>query len=159
MKQIISSQGDPILVDDDVYEWLAALKWTVRRTTRRTLYAKTTFRDADGKQQNVLMHRMILGVQDGMVVDHIDHNGLNNQRHNLRVCTPKENARNSLRKRGSLTPKGVFFVQRDRRYQAAIYIDGKRVYLGSYLDPLEAAHAYNRAAIKYFGEFAALNPY
>lgn len=159
MKTISSFQGDTILVDDSDYEWISSFKWSVKKAPGRPAYARTTLIDSSGAKTTASMHRMIIRPDAGQVVDHIDHNTLNNQRSNLRVCTVAENCRNSRKRNGLHLPKGVSFISRDQRYQAYIYVNGRRVYLGNYLDQREAAHAYNRAAIKYFGEFAALNPY
>lgn len=159
MKEIISSQGDVILVDDQDYEWLSSYRWTVGRKPGRPLYARMTYTDAGGARRTAALHRMIMNPPKGYVVDHIDHNTLNNQRENLRICTLSENSRNARKRKGMQAPKGVAFIKRDQRYQAYINVKGRRIYLGNFADQREAAHAYNRAAVYYFGEFAALNPY
>jgi GTP cyclohydrolase FolE2 len=90
----------------------------------------------------------------GMQVDHIDHNSLNNQRYNLRNCTQQQNAFNKklLRKY-----KGVFKCPCSNNFYAKIKFKRKQIYLGVSNNEIDAAHAYDRAAIKYFGEFACLN--
>ncbi|MFX4084528.1 HNH endonuclease signature motif containing protein [Sphingobium yanoikuyae] len=87
MKQIPLKGGLFALVDDEDYEKVAAYKWTALRAKRsRTVYARTT---VSGK--TAYMHRIITGAPDGMTVDHVDGDGLNNRRSNLAICTQKEN--------------------------------------------------------------------
>ena len=113
----------------------------------------------------VYMHRLVLGISDKCKIDHKDGIRLNNQKHNLRPATGKQNQGN--RKINS-TPKssrfkGVSWLACRNRWRATLGFrqDGKRTtrYLGLYADEVEAAKAYNAAALAYFGvEFALLNP-
>lgn len=111
-----------------------------------------------GVDKAILMHRLIMGFPDG-VVDHEDHNGLNNFEYNLRPCTIQQNCRNqSLRSNNTSGYKGVSYHSRQKKYQAYIN-DGNRKYvaLGCYKNPIDAAKAYNSAAKRMFGKFAHLN--
>lgn len=102
------------------------------------------------------MHRIILNPPRGMFSDHIDGNPLNNQRENLRICNHNQNNFNvGIRKDNKSGFKGVRF--RDNRWTSRIRINNKEYHLGSFLNKIEAAIAYNEAAIKYHGEFARLN--
>ena len=95
---------------------------------------------------------------DGMVVDHIDGNSLNNRRSNLRICTPRQNTANRAKTRnGTSRFKGVHFCTRDRKWRAQIGVDGARRFIGDFDDEVEAARAYDRKAAELFGEFAYLN--
>jgi hypothetical protein len=93
-----------------------------------------------------------------MFVDHIDHNGLNNRRSNLRLCTAQQNARNHRPQlRGSSKYKGVSWRQDGKVFRALIWHNGKSINLGRFKNEIDAAKAYDKAAKKYFGEFAYLN--
>lgn len=94
----------------------------------------------------------------GVIVDHIDGDGLNNCRSNLRVATAAGNARNRRKSQRSPGYKGVMYDPKGKRHwRAYIRCDGKKRHLGSFATAQEAAMAYNRAAITLFGEFARLN--
>jgi hypothetical protein len=103
------------------------------------------------------MHRMIARPRKGYIVDHIDHNGLNNRRSNLRVCTPRQHQANRGPCGGSSRFVGVFFDERNRKWQAHIMAHGKHYYLGLFDDEVEAAKARDRKAYELHGEFAYLN--
>jgi AP2 domain/HNH endonuclease len=93
-----------------------------------------------------------------MHVDHINGNGLDNRRTNLRPATSAENARNRRSQRGSSSPyKGVSWIRSRRNWRANLRVGDRLIHLGSYTDPADAARAYDAAALKYFGEFARLN--
>jgi hypothetical protein len=104
------------------------------------------------------MHRQILGLTDPAVqADHVDLDGLNNRRYNLRPCSKAENMRNRGAQRNNKSGfKGVRWHTRDRRWVAKITVDGKQKHLG-YFDTPDAAHAaYAAAAAEHHGEFARL---
>jgi hypothetical protein len=110
------------------------------------------------------MHRVIMEAGPSEVVDHINGDGLDNRRINLRKCTNAENQRNIHARRSSSGYKGVTKIQRSynlkRPWAAAISVGGargKRIHLGYFADPADAARAYDRAAQKHFGAFANLN--
>ena len=94
----------------------------------------------------------------GLVVDHIDGNGLNNRKSNLRVCTQAQNSLNSRPRRNSSSRyKGVSFYKRDKIWQAQIFYNFRTINIGRFDDEIEAALAYDRKAAELFGEFAYLN--
>jgi HNH endonuclease/AP2 domain len=122
------------------------------------IYA-TSRRMTDG--QSFRMHRFIYGITDPeIIIDHADGNGLNNRRSNLRIATHSQNQANKRKdtknKRSSIY-KGVHFNTFTECWESAIYKDNKRIYLGRFDNQHEAALAYNRAALTFFGEFSRLN--
>ena len=106
----------------------------------------------------VFMHRLILGVPKGIVVDHVNHNSLDNRRENLRPATTAQNIANQRHKRGGSSKyKGVCWNKQRGYWIAQIKVNWKAVYLGLFDSEEDAARAYDVAAIEAFGEFAYLN--
>lgn len=149
MRIIELTQGYSTKVSDEDYEYLSQFKWMAHVNSRdKSVYARRKI-NIDGVQLTVHMHREIMDTPRGMIVDHKDHDPLNNQRDNLRNCTHSQNNANSSSSSKS-GYKGVTII-------AAITIDKKSIHLGAFATAEEAAKAYDAAAIKYFGEFANLN--
>jgi hypothetical protein len=170
MKKILlhsKTHGNHYLYYDDEDEFFVVhYTWTISKApTSDLFYAKTRIRKENRKQTTRLFHRLILDVTDTKIdIDHRDHNGLNNQKNNLRVCTRKENTQNKRKiKSQSSKYKGVYFVKNPNYHlnpwRARIYANGKRIHLGMFSTENEAALAYNEASLKYFGEFAVLNDF
>jgi hypothetical protein len=157
-KEIQLTQGKIALVDDADYEWLNQWKWYAFKNRSGAWYARR-FKKTDLRPRvNVFMHRLILNAREGMEVDHANHDTLDNRRENLRECTKSQNMHNAGKnKRNTTGYKGVWWKSTDNQYAAAIKINGKRIYLGRFTDPVKAALAYDEAAKKYHGEFAYLN--
>ena len=110
-----------------------------------------------------MMHRLVAeraGLQlNGYQIDHRDINGLNNRKGNLRVATKSQNRANiGLPVNSTSGHKGVTWDAATQKWRARIGVDGSRIHLGLFDFVIEAARAYNAAAIKHFGEFACLNP-
>jgi hypothetical protein len=142
------------IVDADDYEHLAKYKWYCEQDGN-TFY---TFRREGRKRKRVSMHRQILHAPKGLLVDHIDGNGLNNRKSNLRLCSPAQNARNKRPAPNcSSRYKGVTWHKYHKKWHVRIFKSGKSTYLGSFDDEIEAAVAYDRKAAELFGEFAYLN--
>jgi hypothetical protein len=149
------TQGKYAIVDPDDYFRLSKFKWYVVFGGSTYYAVRTIF--IDGKRHRLPMHRAILKVADSLVVDHINHNGLDNRKANLRIATVAQNAWNAERPRGRSGYKGVSFDKRTGLWRVFIAYNGKRKQLGSFHDKREAAKAYDRAAKKYHGQFASLN--
>jgi hypothetical protein len=125
-----------------------------------TYYARTNIKIL-GKWTLLYLHQLILRTKGKRVsVDHIDSNGLNNLRQNLRKCTQQQNNRNQ-RKHITKTSrfKGVYYTRlsRGKKWRAGIAISGKTKSLGSFNSELEAKQAYNKAAKRLFGRYARIN--
>ena len=138
-----------IKVSDDDYDELNKYSWS-KRVSCSKVYAVSFI---NGK--HVYMHRFILGLTDkNIYVDHKDHDGLNNQRENLRISNSSTNQKNK-RPYGSSKYLGVNW--HITKWRAAINNNGKQIYIGVYDNEIEAAKAYDKFAKKYHGEFANLN--
>lgn len=139
------TQGQDAIVDDEDYEWLMTWKWYAHRRPC-TFYAERTPIIA-GKKSKVWMHRLILGTPQGLFGDHIDGNGLNNQRSNLRNVTHQENMMNrAMWRRGTTSGRrGAYFDKRDGRWFSKITVNGFTKSLGRFAN-IEAASAAYEAA-------------
>lgn len=147
--------GAVALVDDEDAELVAPYKWRESRGGR-SVYAATTV-IVPGKGPRVLhMHRLICAPGPGLFTDHINHDGLDNRRANLRACTPAQNSANWAHQPGACPYRGVN-PQTRGGWIARIAVSGTRLYLGSFAEPLSAARAYDAAALKHHGDFAILN--
>jgi hypothetical protein len=154
MKSIPVAGGYFALVDDEDYEEMSKLRWHTAKG-RKTIYASTNVKRETGGYSSVGMHRMINKTPAGFHTDHIDGDGLNNQRSNLRTASRTENARNRSPNTGCASQfKGVHWNKRKRRWVASIRVNKKSVFLGLHKSEQAAADAYSRAASQYFGEFA-----
>ena len=109
------------------------------------------------KRKKVAMHNVIMKPSEGFIVDHINGNGLDNRRSNLRIVTRQQNTFNSVHKGGTSKYKGVALDKESGLWRAYIAKDGKRTWLGRFPDELSAAIAYDKAAKDMFGEYAKLN--
>jgi HNH endonuclease len=150
------TKGYSVIVDVYEYKKLIKIKWS------------TTFKRKDGKpyatciplgggtSKRESMHRMIMGMPDGVEVDHINGDTLDNRRANLRLATRSQNGKNvSIRKSNKSGVKGVCWIA--NRWVAQITVNMKHLYLGRFRNIEDARKAYNEAAKKYHGEFARLS--
>lgn len=151
MKEVVLTNGNTALVDDEDFALVSQYRWYAN-PKRSAVYAVT---QANG--ESIGMHRLILGLKkgDGLEGDHKDGNGLNNCRSNLRAATHAENQRNQVRRIPKHGYRGI--QPQGNRWRADIHVNGQLIYLGFFRTRQEAALAYNRAALKHFGEFACLN--
>lgn len=147
------TQGKFTIVSDEDYHKVSDFKWQALKNGN-TFYAVRSLK-RNRKVKTIRMHRVILDAPDDVMVDHIDGNGLNNLRENIRLCTKHQNQMN-VRKPSHNTSgyKGVSYEKRRGNYRAYIVFKGKQIYLGSYKTPEEAHDAYKKAAIKIHGRFA-----
>jgi hypothetical protein len=156
------TKGQYAVIDAADLPLVQAFKWTAQKDSSGSgnrFYAIThTKGGRKSPKKRIHMHRLIMDAPDHMEVDHVDRNGLNNSRSNLRIATHSQNAMNSgLQQNNTSGFKGVRFCKRRGNWEANIRVRGTRKYLGSFDNPEEAAHAYDRAAFEHHGEFAWLN--
>lgn len=153
MKEIPLSQGKVALVDDEDFGVLVLRKWHANRTQDGKWYARS------GTYPNqIYMHRIIMEAYKGEQIDHVNGDGLDNRRKNLRFATSLDQSGNKRKAPyKSSQYKGVCFDKSRNKWVAHIHINGKQKHLGRFLDEEEAALAYDEAAKEHFGEFALTN--
>jgi hypothetical protein len=152
------TQGKYAIVDPEDFERLNKHKWHAVRQNN-TFYAIRCTGPAK-KTTYIRMHREIIHPPRHLVVDHINHNGLDNRKANLRSATRAQNNYNRLiikRKGASSKYKGVAWKEDRKKWRARIHFNGKLIFLGYFKDEIQAAKAYDIAAKKYYGRFACLN--
>ncbi len=156
---LFNGKGDIIdhaVVDAEDFYLLDEMRW--HRST--TGYAISSITILEHRELKVLakMHRVIMNAPDGLMVDHRNHDLLDNRKSNLRIATNGQNKQNCHAKEGKRF-KGVGWMKEAKRTRcyACISKDGKNKFLGYFKDEVAAAIAYNKAALELFGEFACLN--
>lgn len=161
MREIkIGNSGLFAQVDDDIFEYLNQFGWN-KTKGKTTVYATRDIWEHNKRIHRYYMHREIMGFPENMQVDHIDHNGLNNQKINLRICSNTENARNSTSARNATSKYlGVCITYTKKgtlRWKSTIMYNRKSIWIGAFDTEIDAAIAYDKKAIGLFGEFANLN--
>ena len=147
------SQGAVALVDSEDLRILDLHRWCLSFTLQRKRYARRC-----EKGRTIYMHREIMNPPPHMEIDHINGDGLDNRKQNLRICTRSQNQRNSKKRIvKSSNFKGVCFDKTGNKWRARIYYEKKNNQIGQFDTDFEAAEAYDKKAIELFGEFARLN--
>jgi len=159
MKEIQLTKGFVALVDDEDYETINKHHWYTSVRSRAN-YAK---RDVyhGGRRLTEFMHRVIMDCPEGMYIDHINHNGLDNRKENLRICTNQENCRNRIKHAPTTLGmiKGVSISKciKSKPFRAHIKHNYKNIDIGFFANLDDAARAYDKKALELFGQYAQLN--
>ncbi len=155
MKRIKLTKNKFAIVDDDMFDYLNQWRWH---------YAKVGYaaRRKFPEKKIIYLHRFITDCPKGLEVDHINHNKLDNQKNNLRICTHRQNGDNTtLPKNNTSGYKGVTWNKQRNKWQASLEtrngLERHRKHLGLFDSKIDAAEAYNKRAIELFGEYANLN--
>ena|SRR5258708_10628396 len=156
MKLLKLTQGKFSLVDDEDFDNFNKFKWCACwNPSPKSFYARRSIYPGNNKQLSIFLHREIMKAPKGMDVDHINHDGLDNRKENLRVCTRSQNMgnRSSLSSNNKTGFRGVHWNKFLRKWRAIIEANGNRIDLGVFSEKTKAAKAYEEANKKYFGEF------
>lgn len=135
-------------------------KWHAYRSKihPHVFYAKADCGEENGVRKQIKLHRLILPAPAGCHIDHINGDGLDNRRQNLRIVTPQMNQANSRKRtEGTSRFKGVCWHSQGKKWRASIVINNRQIHLGLFTDEIEAARAYDKKALELFGEHACLN--
>ncbi len=151
------TQGKIAEVDDEDYKYIKGHKWCAHKN-HGNWYAVTNVKVSEGKWVYMSMHKLLMNIQLGQQIDHIDQNGLNNNRSNLRIVSSQQNSFNRRSHRNSSSKyKGVSWHKSRNKWQAYVCFNGRLKYLGIFNDEKRAAEAYNIAASHQFGSYSCLN--
>lgn len=156
MKFVPLSKNKQARVDDEDFERVSRWHWSY--CPNRGGYAVRNETYAPGKHRYLPMARFILNAPKGKLVDHINGETLDNRKENLRLCTHAENQANKKRPVNNTSGyKGVQWSKQKEKWIAVAWLMGHLYYGGAYTDKIEAAKAYDRLAVKLYGEFARVN--
>jgi len=151
MKEIKLTQGLVALVDDEDFERVNHFKWCAHKHGK-TFYARRA-ETINGKQKIISMHCFIMNTKG---IDHVDGDGLNCQKLNMRKCTHQHNIMNQRpQKNKSSIYKGVCI--QGAKWRSGIMFNKKGIYLGLFVNEMDAAKTYDKKAVELFGEYARLN--
>lgn len=147
-----------VWIDLEDYDKIKNYKWYVKKDHYSGCFYVSSHDLTTKNKKTIKIHRIIMNAKKNQIVDHINHNTLDNRKSNLRICTHQENMRNTKKhKKTSSKFKGVSFHSRDKIYSVYITIDKKMKYLGSFKNEIDAAKCYNKHALEKFGQFAHIN--
>jgi hypothetical protein len=167
-RRFVTDNGYEYMIDEEDAEKISKYHWFGYQSYKklangevkreRKYIAARLYKDRKTPLKHIALHRVIMDAPEGLQIDHVDGNGLNNKKSNLRICNQSQNLANGKRYRNNKSGyRGVTWHKKTKKWQAEITINHKRVALGYFHSPVEAGIAYNEAAKKSFGEFARLN--
>jgi hypothetical protein len=156
MKNLILARGDMAILDDEDFDRLHEFKWYSKCNSSGIVYAQASV-CIYPEWKKLFLHREVMNVEDSRVwIDHIDRNGLNCQKSNLRLCNASQNGANSSKRSNNTSGfKGVYWHHGS--WYAAIRVNYKKIYVCGLASAEDAARAYDKMAVEHFGNFANLN--
>lgn len=151
------TKGRYAIVDPDDYEEINLYRWCIKFNGHNYYAERTQYNS--GKRKKIFMHRQITAAPKGVIVDHININGLDNRKANLRFATATQNNWNSRRgcNKGTSKYKGVGWNKQRGKWRATLCNNSGKIHLGYFDNEKEAARTYDKAILEYRGEFAVLN--
>lgn len=151
--------GNYVFVDDEDYERLNKHRWYLWRNKKKDTLKLYAIRAIYPSGKTIYMHRVILAVPSKKIdIDHKNHNGLDNRKKNLRICSRSENQQNSRKQKNKTSIyKGVSLERKLGKWRSEIMTKIGKKFLGYFKDEKKAARAYNQAAVKYFKKFHNIN--
>jgi hypothetical protein len=156
-RRIYLGEGEWTIVDSADYYRLGNFKWHIKGNGKK-FYVVRSAKNGPGRTKLLGLHREITNAPKGLLVDHRNGNTLDNRKANLRLATASQNMQNVQKKKNTSSRFiGVSFIKSAGRWAAQIRAKGKDRWLGTFDFEIDAAHAYDEAAKKYYGEFARLN--
>ncbi len=158
MKCIKLTQDQVVKVDDCYYDELSKYDWYAWWNLNTQSFYAVRMTKINNKRKSIYMHRVIMNAQSNQDIDHKNHDTLDNQCQNLRLCTKMENRQNS-RKRDNCSSiyKGVHWYKQTHKWQVYITFEKHKYHLGYFVDEYDAALNYDAKARELFGEFALTN--
>ena len=158
--ELILPTGDHAKFDDDDWPLVRPYRWTAKIDERKPIriYVCATYTiEGTHLGTRILMHRLIMGFPRlPCLIDHMDGDGLNNRRDNLRIATASQNAQNQI-KRANAQGRYKGITQRNGNWRAQITVNYRKKYLGTFKTEEEAARVYDDAARLFFGPNARVN--
>lgn len=147
--------GEMVKIDEEDYEIIKNYKWRLNKTKK---YKYAVAYKLKSKNKTVVMHRLIMKATKRQMIDHINGDGLDNRKLNLRFCNKSLNAANSCLHRDNKSGyKGVHWSNRDKKWYSQITLNYKQRLIGLYDNKDDAACAYDKVAQELFGKFARIN--
>jgi hypothetical protein len=157
IRHIPLTHGKVAIVDAGDFDWINQWKWRCVKSLNVWYAIRSRWKAEKMEDENIFMHRVIMQPKGNLRVDHIDRNGLNNSRSNLRLATFSQNACNrKIPKHNASGYKGVYWDKDSNKWRAEIRTKGKLFRLGKFHNIKDASAAYKEAAQKYHGEFARI---
>jgi len=154
MKKITLTQGKHAIVDDEDFKELNRHKWCANKFGHSFYACRGMYDPKTQKTKTILMHRVILDAPTGTICDHVNRNGLDNRKTNLRFCTKEQNSHNSkINIKNKSGYKGVSWDKNRKKWVVRMKINGFYKFIGRFTDKEKAIGAYHSRARKNHGEF------